>query len=219
MTIREKPYSLPYTFPQCLSSFSWSSNLLAAIFRPTFVPNIVKPIILMVFTFENDPLAKGHHLTAFLLNFSFLNIEEKTSKLAILIKDSPGTCYDDDDKGAEGLRITKVSVPSPMSTGEGGVLECEWADDGDKIYALKWYLGLDEFYRWTPAENPPVKTFQVRGNPISVDLDASMRGRVRFHHVTLEAAGVYRCEVSAEAPSFHTESGVASMAVIGKFRI
>ncbi|XP_064105351.1 uncharacterized protein LOC135214861 [Macrobrachium nipponense] len=112
------------------------------------------------------------------------------------------------------LHITDIKVPSPLATGEGGWLECEWADDGDNIYALKWYLGLDEFYRWTPAETPPVKTFPVKGNPITVDLEASRRGRVRVGQVTLEATGVYRCEVSAEAPSFHTESKVASMTIV-----
>lgn len=113
-----------------------------------------------------------------------------------------------------GLHITNVNLPTPLAVGEGGWLECDWADDGDKIYALKWYLGLDEFYRWTPAETPPVKTFSMSGNPLAVDVDASHRGRVRIQGVTLGAAGVFRCEVSAEAPSFHTESHVAYMTVV-----
>ncbi|XP_047470110.1 uncharacterized protein LOC125025866 [Penaeus chinensis] len=112
-----------------------------------------------------------------------------------------------------GLHITKVQVPTPLTVGEGGWLECDWAD-GENIYALKWYLGLDEFYRWTPAENPPVKTFKVRGEPLKVDIEASHKGRVRVDKVTLDAAGVFRCEVSAEGPDFHTESHVASMTVV-----
>ncbi|XP_042864413.1 uncharacterized protein LOC122248464 [Penaeus japonicus] len=113
-----------------------------------------------------------------------------------------------------GLHITKVGVSTPLAVGESGWLECEWADDGDSIYALKWYLGLDEFYRWTPAEDPPVKTFKIRGEPLRVDASASHKGRVRIQAVTLAAAGVFRCEVSAEAPSFHTESHVAYMTVV-----
>ncbi|XP_068229240.1 uncharacterized protein [Palaemon carinicauda] len=112
------------------------------------------------------------------------------------------------------LQITKIQVPSHVATGESGSLECDWRDDGDTIYALKWYLGLDEFYRWTPADSPHGKTFPVLGNPIAVDLQSSRKGKVRFHHVTLEASGVYRCEVSAEGPSFHTESAVATMTVV-----
>lgn len=117
-----------------------------------------------------------------------------------------------------GLHITKVGVSTPLAVGESGWLECEWADDGDSIYALKWYLGLDEFYRWTPAEDPPVKTFKIRGEPLRVDASASHKGRVRIQAVTLAAAGVFRCEVSAEAPSFHTESHVAYMTVVGESR-
>ncbi|KAK8740164.1 hypothetical protein OTU49_003070 [Cherax quadricarinatus] len=116
--------------------------------------------------------------------------------------------------GAQGLHITKVGVPSPVAVGDSGWLECEFVDEGESIYALKWYLGLDEFYRWTPAENPPVKTFPVRGDPLTVDTAASQRGKVRIQGVTLAAAGVFRCEVSAEAPSFHTESDVSTMTVV-----
>nr|XP_053632784.1 uncharacterized protein LOC128688819 [Cherax quadricarinatus] len=115
-----------------------------------------------------------------------------------------------------GLHITKVRVPTPLAVGEGGWLECEFVDEGESIYALKWYLGLDEFYRWTPAENPPVKTFPVKGDPLTVDIAASNRGKVKIHDVTLGASGVFRCEVSAEAPDFHTESDVATMTVVGE---
>ncbi|XP_071516212.1 uncharacterized protein [Panulirus ornatus] len=112
------------------------------------------------------------------------------------------------------LHITRVGVPTPVAVGEGGWLECEFVDEGETIYALKWYLGLDEFYRWTPAEEPQVKTFPVRGDPLKVDLAASDKGRVRVFNVSLGAAGVFRCEVSAEAPSFHTESQTATMTVV-----
>ncbi|XP_063858748.1 uncharacterized protein LOC135099945 [Scylla paramamosain] len=115
---------------------------------------------------------------------------------------------------SRGLRITKVDVPSPVVVGEGGWLVCEFVEEGQSVYALKWYLGLDEFYRWTPAESPPVKTFPVDGNPLRVDKNASSRGRVKIHDVRLGAAGVFRCEVSGEAPHFHTESGVAEMKVV-----
>ncbi|XP_071523407.1 uncharacterized protein [Panulirus ornatus] len=115
---------------------------------------------------------------------------------------------------AQSLHITKVDVPTPVAVGEGGWLECQFVEEGESIYALKWYLGLDEFYRWTPAESPPVKTFPVRGDPLTVDIAASQRGRVRIHDVKLGAAGVFRCEVSAEAPAFHTESEVATMTVV-----
>lgn len=115
-----------------------------------------------------------------------------------------------------GLRITHISVPTPVVVGEAAWLECEFLEENENVYALKWYLGLDEFYRWTPAETPSVKTFEVKGSPLVVDTGASSRGRVRITDVRLGATGVFRCEVSAEAPSFHTESDVATMTVLGE---
>ncbi|XP_042239847.1 uncharacterized protein LOC121877941 [Homarus americanus] len=115
---------------------------------------------------------------------------------------------------ALGLHITKVVVPTPVAVGDGGWLECEFVDQGQSIYSLKWYLGLDEFYRWTPAENPPIKTFHVKGDPLTVDRSSSHKGRVWIKDVTLGAAGVFRCEVSAEGPDFHTESEIGTMTVV-----
>ncbi|XP_068246411.1 uncharacterized protein [Palaemon carinicauda] len=111
------------------------------------------------------------------------------------------------------LHITRMSVPETMTTEQPTWLECDYAGD-DTVYALKWYLGLDEFYRWTPADKPPKKTFEIHHNPIEVDLESSEKGRVRVRRLSLEATGVYRCEISAEAPSFHTESKISSMTVI-----
>ena len=50
--------------------------------------------------------------------------------------------------------------------------------------------------RWTPLEDPPVKTFRLSGEPLRVDAAASHRGRVRIEGVTRQAAGLFRCEVS-----------------------
>ncbi|KAK8734768.1 hypothetical protein OTU49_005981 [Cherax quadricarinatus] len=113
-----------------------------------------------------------------------------------------------------GLHITKVTVPTPVEVGNGGWLDCEFVDEGESIYALKWYLGLDEIYRWTPAENPPIKTFPVKGDPLTVDTTLSNKGKVKINDLTLGASGVFRCEVSAEAPDFHTESDVATITVV-----
>ncbi|XP_066953229.1 uncharacterized protein [Macrobrachium rosenbergii] len=107
-----------------------------------------------------------------------------------------------------------MAVPNVMTTEQPTWLDCDYAGGGDKIYALKWYLGLDEFYRWTPAENPQKKTFPIVHDPIEVDIESSNEGRVRVKRLSLEATGVYRCEVSAEAPSFHTDSRISSMNVV-----
>ncbi|XP_042864414.1 uncharacterized protein LOC122248465 [Penaeus japonicus] len=104
---------------------------------------------------------------------------------------------------AEGITITRLSLPTPLAVGEGGVLECDWTYDGDHVYTLKWYSGIREFYRWTPQETPPAKAFPIDAR-FRVDLGESEGGRVKIFNVTLAATGRYRCEVSGEAPTFQT---------------
>ena len=56
---------------------------------------------------------------------------------------------------ALGVVITHVRVPPLVQAGDKVVLECDWKIDAE-IYALKWYFGLREFYRWTPADENKV---------------------------------------------------------------
>ncbi|XP_042218111.1 uncharacterized protein LOC121863504 [Homarus americanus] len=110
------------------------------------------------------------------------------------------------------IKITRLEVPTPLAVGDSGWLECEWADEGDHVYTLKWYLGIDEFYRWTPLETPSVKVFPTQH--FNVDTQSSQRGRVKIRNVTVDAGGNYRCEVSGEAPVFKTSFRSAIMTVV-----
>ncbi|KAK8740163.1 hypothetical protein OTU49_003069 [Cherax quadricarinatus] len=110
------------------------------------------------------------------------------------------------------IRISQLEVPTLLAVGEGGWLVCDWDDEGDHVYSLKWYLGIDEFYRWTPLETPSVKTFPMQH--FRVDTRASQRGRVRIHNVTVNAGGNYQCEVSGEAPVFKTSVKSSIMTVV-----
>ncbi|KAK4298261.1 hypothetical protein Pmani_029383 [Petrolisthes manimaculis] len=85
-------------------------------------------------------------------------------------------------------------------------------DEGDHVYTLKWYQGIDEFYRWTPLETPEIKTFPIEH--FTVDPRASRRGHVFIQNVTVNAGGSYRCEVSGEAPYFKTSFGTGYMTVV-----
>ena len=49
-----------------------------------------------------------------------------------------------------------------------------------------------------------------------VQLDESNANRLVLRSITAETAGRFRCEVSAEAPSFETVSGHADMTVVRK---
>lgn len=46
--------------------------------------------------------------------------------------------------------------------------------EGDSLYSVKWYKGRREFYRYTPKENPAMKTFAVNGINVEVSVSISM---------------------------------------------
>ncbi|XP_018006402.1 uncharacterized protein LOC108664337 [Hyalella azteca] len=112
-----------------------------------------------------------------------------------------------------GLRITKINVPARVAVGDSAVLECEWVSPNNKdVYSLKWYFGLEEFYRWTPAEKNPVQVFRV--NAFDVSEAESSKGTVVIRNLSRKASGVMRCEISEEAPSFHTDAKTARLEVV-----
>lgn len=64
---------------------------------------------------------------------------------------------------ATSLRDVEVHVPSAVRRGETARLHCMYDLEGDTLYAVKWYKGRREFFRYTPKENPAMKTFLVNG--------------------------------------------------------
>lgn len=47
---------------------------------------------------------------------------------------------------------------------------CNYDLEGDTLYALKWYKGRKEFFRYTPKEESPIKTFTLEKVKIKVDV-------------------------------------------------
>ncbi|KAJ2947176.1 hypothetical protein O0L34_g16534 [Tuta absoluta] len=110
------------------------------------------------------------------------------------------------------LRIIRVSVPTYRVRGQSAQLECDFELGSDSLYSVKWYRDNEEFYRYIPNASPPKLAYKLDG--IKVDLQKSDDSRVVLHTVTLKSTGLYRCEVSAEAPSFASAAGEGRMEVI-----
>ncbi|KAF4521237.1 hypothetical protein B566_EDAN005449 [Ephemera danica] len=94
-------------------------------------------------------------------------------------------------------------------------LECHYDLEGEALYSVKWYKDGNEFYRYVPRDNPPAQIFTLPG--VTVDLHNSSESTVVLSSVNLSTSGRYRCEVSAEAPSFQTVSEHGDMVVVGKY--
>lgn len=85
------------------------------------------------------------------------------------------------------------------------------------LYSVKWYKDGSEFYRYLPGETPPARAFSLPG--ISVNLSHSDEHGVLLQSLKIVSSGMYLCEVSTEAPFFHTVSGYGILTVIGGLRI
>ncbi|XP_054717916.1 uncharacterized protein LOC129227391 [Uloborus diversus] len=110
------------------------------------------------------------------------------------------------------IRMLMMDVPSPTTQGESVELICSYELlDEDKLYSVKWYKDDVEFYRYVPNDWPPGQFLPIQG--VRVDLSKSGSQSVYLRHVDLNSAGLYRCEVSAEAPEFQTVEAEKEMKV------
>lgn len=114
---------------------------------------------------------------------------------------------------ALGLRDIQLNVPEAVGVGSSASLGCRWAlDTGEALYTVKWYHGAQEFFRFVPKELPNTRVFSQTG--ISVDVSRSGAQQVVLRGATRRLSGRYRCEVSADAPFFHTVYKSAYMRVV-----
>ncbi|KAK7592720.1 hypothetical protein V9T40_007472 [Parthenolecanium corni] len=116
---------------------------------------------------------------------------------------------------SESLKNVSIEVPVAVRVGQSVALECRYDLEGESLYMLKWYKGRSEFYRFVPKELPNTRVFPVP--TVDVDVHLSGANRVVLRNVRQDLAGKYRCEVSADAPSFHTQVVASTMHVVRKY--
>ncbi|XP_054257172.1 uncharacterized protein LOC128982141 [Macrosteles quadrilineatus] len=115
--------------------------------------------------------------------------------------------------GSECLQLLRVKVPPYRLKGETAVLECQYQLDGlEKLYSVKWYRENEEFYRYVPKYNPQQISYKVEG--INVNHKESNDTTLTLNKVNLKTSANYRCEVSAEAPSFASVQGSGHLEVV-----
>jgi len=62
----------------------------------------------------------------------------------------------------------RIHIPTAVKKGDSATLSCCYDTEGDQLYAVKWYKAGREFYRYTPNENPAVKTFPIGNLTVKV---------------------------------------------------
>ncbi|EDW71214.1 uncharacterized protein beat-IIIa [Drosophila virilis] len=110
------------------------------------------------------------------------------------------------------LTMTEVKIPNHIMRLKSALLGCRYSLDGESLYSVKWYKDGHEIYRYVPRDKPPGQAFPLPG--VNIDLRNSSDTQVMLRRVTLQTSGLYRCEVSGEAPAFNTVSESETMTVV-----
>ncbi|XP_047986543.1 uncharacterized protein LOC125226582 [Leguminivora glycinivorella] len=111
------------------------------------------------------------------------------------------------------LKDVQLIAPSAVRLGDEVQLGCKWTLEGNEtLYSVKWYRGRQEFFSYLPKEYPFTRIFPQPG--IDVDVSKSTSQQVALREATRALAGRFRCEVSADAPSFHTQVRSAFIHVV-----
>ncbi|XP_042142162.1 signal-regulatory protein beta-2-like, partial [Ixodes scapularis] len=113
------------------------------------------------------------------------------------------------------VQLLGLDVPAYAVSGRSASLRCRFRLGDSPLYSVKWYKGTREFFRYVPSENPPKKYFILSG--ITVNVAESDQSSVLLEYLTLNDGGTYRCEVSADAPSFEVLTGEGILNVTGKY--
>lgn len=100
------------------------------------------------------------------------------------------------------IKLLNVRIANHTVLGSSTKLECTYDLEGENLYSVKWYKNGDEFFRYLPKSKPKIQVFEKQG--IYIDIDKSNSNEVVLKSLELSSSGTYRCEVSAEAPSFQT---------------
>ena len=108
-----------------------------------------------------------------------------------------------------GLRATE-----PFVLGQHGALLCDFELLGSQVYSVKWYKDGQEFYRIMPSMEDQFRVFSVPG--VTIDQERSNLTTVEVSSIDRHTEGLYSCEVSGKAPSFHTSVSQARVRVVGE---
>ncbi|XP_076317512.1 uncharacterized protein LOC143229275 [Tachypleus tridentatus] len=110
------------------------------------------------------------------------------------------------------IHIVSLHFPDKVNSGQELQLRCDYNLDGENLYSVKWYRDDMEFFRYVPMDNPVKQIFSLDG--IEVDIERSNKDIVVLTKVTPVTQGIFRCEVSADAPSFQTVSAEKVMTIL-----
>ncbi|KAK8744664.1 hypothetical protein OTU49_000555, partial [Cherax quadricarinatus] len=110
------------------------------------------------------------------------------------------------------VRVTSLEVPVHAVRYSNQTLTCQYDLGNRKLYSIKWYHNMEEFFRYMPEESPSMEMFN--NSNVKVIMEASTGEKVVLQEVDLSASGEYTCEVHSEFPDFIGADASAPMTVV-----
>ncbi|XP_054717512.1 uncharacterized protein LOC129226908 [Uloborus diversus] len=109
------------------------------------------------------------------------------------------------------LKLRELAIPAVVIRGAAVWLNCTYDLENEKLYSIKWHKNNVEFYRYLPEDKPPGQLYELQG--IHIDLRRTDRGNLFMPFTEVSSEGIYRCEVSTDAPTFQTVKGEREMRI------
>jgi len=112
---------------------------------------------------------------------------------------------------ASGLSNLKVYIPDTVLRGHNIQFNCTFTLEDEKLFAIKWYRGNYEIFRYLPSSNVPRKTFPLEG--YNVSMQHSTGFVLYMYDAKFINSGAYTCEVIVDT-TFDTLMFTKKMMVI-----
>ncbi|KAI4504213.1 hypothetical protein M0802_000684 [Mischocyttarus mexicanus] len=114
--------------------------------------------------------------------------------------------------GVAGLKDLTINVPPMVRSGDTVTLTCSYDLEGLGLYGILWSLDEEQFYRYMAEQDPKMYTYDVNG--LLINVNESDHVSVTLVNVSRNHSGIYKCEVSAGKPTYHTLIRRAKMIVV-----
>ncbi|XP_017845632.2 uncharacterized protein LOC108602118 [Drosophila busckii] len=125
------------------------------------------------------------------------------------------SCFTVDMQSIAALFVTEISVPEIVDFRDNVTISCSYDMSGHTLNSVKWYKDRAEFFRYSPLMRPVYLSFPVPGvqvldgkyfcNESTCRVDLSLLGA--------KSTGVFKCEVSGDAPHFKLAAKEDNMTV------
>lgn len=114
------------------------------------------------------------------------------------------------------LELRSIDVPEVVDFRERVSLSCSYNIRWHTLNSVKWYKDAKEFYRYTPLQYPKTIVFPLEGITIAeerMNFCNNETCSITLSRLRPSSSGLYRCEISGDAPEFKLAHGERNMTV------